>query len=198
MDSTIEFYENNGTEWSANRTDSFFHQTPFQKYISLLEPGDTVLDIGSANGIHVPLFLGIGHEVNYEGFDASKTLINIAQSRYPEHQFIHGNILRKATLPQRTYDGFWCAAVLMHIHPQDYSKMFENLEFISEPGAFGYITLPESKKEPTGDGDIRHFEFFTQDQFKKLIEPRGWKIIETGVLEGSPRNLWNWYIVQLP
>ena len=198
MDEIKKYYDDHGKEWSESRVNPFFHENTFKKFLQYTESGDNILDIGSANGIHLPLFLGLGYKLNYEGIDISETLISIAQSRYPRESFLLGDILDRTTLPSRRYDGFWCSAVLMHVPKNLHKQMIENIQSLLKPGAYGYITLPERRTKELEPNDNRHFELFTQDEVVELFESHNWKLIDKGVLDDSPRNLWNWYIVQLP
>ncbi len=86
------YYDKHAESWTLRKSDSFFQEIPFRKFEKYLKKGDSVLDIGCAGGIHVPLFLGIGRKLKYAGIDISKSMIKIAKSRYPQLSFIVGDI----------------------------------------------------------------------------------------------------------
>jgi trans-aconitate methyltransferase len=112
--STTEiYYEERAKFWVSTKTDSFIHEEAFRRFEALLKQGDRVLDIGCAGGIHVPLFLGIGRKLKYEGMDLSQSMIDIAKSRYPQLEFTVGNIL--SFEPKYKISALWAGAVLMHI-----------------------------------------------------------------------------------
>ncbi|HRX17291.1 class I SAM-dependent methyltransferase [Patescibacteria group bacterium] len=197
-ESTRDYYNAYGEEWGKIRYNSFFHEENFRKFIGYLKKGDSILDIGCANGISVPLFLGIGHSLQYEGLDISETLLTIARNRYPNQSFLLGDIADASSLLEKTYDGFWAPAVLMHVPRELHNDLFHNLASIMKSGAYGYVTLPEAKKKEKEDHDTRTFEFFSIEEARDMFTSRGWKVLESGPLEGSPRNVWNWFIVSLP
>jgi len=195
-----EHYDRNAERWSAHHTNSFWHEANFRKFIKYFRLGDKIIDIGSASGIHVPLSLGIGEKLCYEGFDISKKLIKIAKSRYPKLKFHRGDILDSKTFPKIKYDGFWAAAVLQHVPIRDLPKALGNIEKITKLGAVGYVTVPVKRPNPESKKDRRHFEFFKSGQkFRRIITPRNWKILASGKLVGGTGHAtWRWYLVRLP
>jgi len=194
---TRDFYNQNAKAWGAEKNNSFYHEEEFRKFLTYLKPGDSVLDIGCANGIHVPLFLGLGRSLSYRGIDISDTFIAIAKERYPQLQFATADLLDADSLPRQKFDAFWAAAVFMHIPESEWPEMMANVESIMKPGAIGYITVPQerfSKKE----NDPRHFSIFSIESFTELIGLRGWKVLDRGHKGTTSTNDWLWFIVQLP
>ncbi len=183
--------------WSKGSTNSFFHEKEFRIFESKLKKGDRVADIGCANGIHVPLFLGIGSKLKYEGFDFSKSMLKIATSRYPNIKFNYLNVVDQKTFPKKKYDAFWASAVLMHVPFTEWDNMFANIESIMKPKSYGYITIPEQKPIAKSNRDQRHFTLMSQKNFSSYIKKRGWKVLRTGPTIGANDIRWNWFIVQI-
>lgn len=192
-----DFYNKNATKWTSKKFHSFYHETPFRKFEKLLKPGGQVIDIGCANGIHVPLFLGIGRKLKYTGIDISKSMIEMALSRYPQLSFSVDDI--ETYSPKKKFDGFWSAATLMHIPEEKIDATLNNIKKFMKPGSIGYLTLPTQRPNPKHDADQRHFSLYTKESFKKLIRKHDWKILSSGTLtapEGTSN--WNWFLVKLP
>lgn len=192
------YYDKNYLRWSERRVNSFFHEDRFRKFVTYFRRKDRILDIGCAFGIHVPLFLGIGSRLRYYGIDISKNMLKMAESRYPQLPFHYGNIADARTLPREKFDGFWAAAVLMHIPEKNWPMMLENIEKTMKKKAIGFMTLPIEKPGPLRKGDKRHFTLFPGKQLETLLVSRGWKIMERGALTGSNGQPWRWLIVKLP
>lgn len=158
-----------------------------------------MVDIGCANGLAIPLFIGIGCKLKYEGVDISSELLKIAKSRYPNFRFCKSSILEESTLPKKKYAGFWAAATLQHIPKPDWPLMLGNIEKIIKTGGIGYVSLPEQRLGISSGVDTRHFSLFTKKEFANLIYQRKWTILKTGFLPGTQRSaVWRWFIVQLP
>lgn len=202
MDTTrkinTDYYNTNADVWAAKKTNSFYHEEGFRRFHKLLKDGDTVLDIGCAYGIHVPLFLGIGRNLKYEGFDISEKMIEIARAHYPQLTFSVADILSPDTLPKKKFEAFWAGAVLMHIPEEQWEEMLGNIENISKPGAIGYFTLPDARPNEASEKDQRHFSLIPREKLEEMLTKRDWKFLERGGFPDDSRNIWHWYLVQLP
>lgn len=192
-----DYYNKNAERWAAIKTNSFYHEEGFRKFASLLNEGNSVIDIGCAYGIHVPLFLGIGNKLKYEGFDISEKMIEMAQSRYPQIKFSVGDILDKTTLPKKKCDAFWAGAILMHIPKSQWDEMFNNIQDLINSGGTGYFTLPTDRPGEASEEDQRHFTILKEDELNDFLKNKGWKILEKGDFPSDNRSMWNWYIVKM-
>lgn len=197
---TRAYYDKHAGKWASRKTDSFYHEKQFAQFAKLLPKNSRVLDIGCAQGIHVPLFLGIGRHVRYEGVDISKSFLKIAQRRYPQLSFREIDISTTRPTQKATYGGFLAVAVLMHIPYEHWNIAFENIEHSMKPKAIGYLSFPtQHPSGPSHETDPRHFTLLDPQTQRKYMRDRGWKIIKRGVLDGfTVQKNWQWYIVQLP
>ena len=193
------FYNRNARGWSEFHTSSFHHEPQFRRFIRYFQTGDTILDIGCANGIHVPLFLGIGRHLRYTGMDISRALVTIARTHYPQVSFQVANIADRRTLPRRKFDGFWAAAVLMHVPEAEWPVTFGNIERLIRRGGVGYLTLPRRRPNPPSRRDRRHFTLMPTAGILRCFRGRGWQVLVRGVLHGTTiASNWRWFIVRLP
>lgn len=197
---TKEYYEKNSELWTEKKTNSFHHEKAFTIFNSLLKDRASVIDIGCSWGIHVPLFLGIGRKLCYEGMDIAQSFLKIARRRYPQLTFYQADISDSKTLPNKKYDAFWAGAILMHIPLEYWGQMFKNISKLSKKGAIGYFSLPT--EHPSGDSantDPRHFTLLTEKEQIQIIKNQGWKIIKKGTMDGFTKSgIWKWYFVRLP
>ena len=194
---TAAYYNRNATHWATRKNNSFWHEKQFKKFFGYLKTKESVLEIGCAYGIHVPLFLGIGRNLKYEGIDISTSMIRLAKARYPQLSFGFGNIAKKKTLPRKKYDAFWSAATLMHVPQEHWSDMLTNIEHLIKPRGIGYISIPIARPNPPSEKDNRHFTVLNPAQFKKIVTARGWKVLHSGKINNDP-DIWRWFIVRLP
>ncbi len=200
IQSTKKYYEKHGKEyWTARKTNSFFLEKEFSRIAPYWKPKDKVIDIGCAAGIHVPMFLGIGRHVTYEGVDFSRQFLKDAKRRYPQLEFFEEDITTCKNIKSKKYGGFWAVNVLMHVPFHMWDTMFSNIERIVKAGGYGFLTLPTEHPNPDNETDTRHFTFLPANQQKQYLKQRGWKIIKTGTIDGfTQKGIWRWYTVQLP
>lgn len=196
---TQKFYNEQASIWGKYIANSFWYEQRFRKFVSKFKSGDRVLDIGCAWGIHLPMFFGIGRKLRYIGMDISQSMLKMARSRFPQYEFLQGDILNFKTAVR--LHGFWAAAVLMHIAPEDWPKMMQNLERAILPGGYGFISLPARPSGRAPKKDKRYFSFWNKGKVEKMLATRGWKIKSWGKMPNLPTAWyidWTWYIVQLP
>ncbi|HUD02701.1 MAG TPA: class I SAM-dependent methyltransferase [Candidatus Paceibacterota bacterium] len=191
-------YDTHASSWANSKTHSFYSEKEFRKFVVHLKGKATVLDIGCGHGRDVPLFLGIGRKVSYEGLDISKKMLAIAKSHYPQLKFYQGNLLEQKSLPKKKYEGFWAAATLQHIPEKDWDVMLTNISSIMKRGAIGYFSLPDDRPNPVSKKDPRHFTLLSEKQVRSMLKEKGWKIVKKGTLPATRgTTLWRWYIVVL-
>lgn len=197
---TKAYYNKNANLWTSHKTNSFHHEVPFLKLLSLWPLKGSIIDIGCAHGIHVPLFLGIGRQLKYFGIDISRSFLKTAKRRYPHLMFAEANISDRATLPKNRFNGFMAAAVLMHIPFSEWPVMFINIERLLIPKSYGYVSLPVTHPNATFiPEDNRHFTLLSEVEQRAYFKSRNWKIIKAGSLDGfTSKQVWRWYIVQIP
>ncbi len=200
VEETKKYYNAQFQSWTNKKTHSFHHEKPFSTLVSLWPEKGHIIDIGCAHGICVPMFLGIGRKLKYTGLDNSISFLRIARRRYPQLPFMLGDISNRDTLPKTKFDGFWAAAVLMHVPFSNWDTMFSNIETLCKSGSYGYVALPVAHPSKIrSEHDTRHFTILNEEEQKKYFKSRGWKIKRNGILDGfSTESVWRWYIVQIP
>lgn len=195
---TKESYNKTAELWSKTGTNSFAYEGPSKEFFRKIKAGGKVIEIGCANGINVPLFLGIGRHLRYEGYDFSRELLKIAKRRYPQLPFGYLDIADSKTLPKKKFDSFYAAAVFMHVPKEKWDDMFRNVEKLIKPKGYGFITMPEQRPLKKSELDQRYFELMTGSEFSACVQSRGWKVVKHGARSGVNNVPWNWFIVRLP
>jgi len=191
------FYDKNAASWAVRKGNPFFQEENFRQFVKYFKPGNLVLDIGCAAGNHVPMFLGIGRKLKYEGLDLSPKLLKIGKSRYPQLPFHKGSLLSARSLPRKKYHGFWASAILQHIPLKQWPLAIENLKKITRKNGVGYITVPKTRPMKQSKNDNRYFELFTKAKFLKIAKEQKLKILKSGQMISGNDTQWFWLIVRL-
>ena len=194
----LNYYNKYAESWVNRAKDPFSLEKQFIKFCNYFKKGEKVIDIGCAAGIHVPMFLGLGRKLQYEGLDISKELISIAKRRYPQLKFHIANLVDTKSLPTQKYAGFWAVAVLMHIPEEDWNKMLYNISKICKPKAIGFILVPKKRPVTKSKKDNRFFTYWDKQKLGKVLHKVNWKIIQSGKRHTTNLGDWSWHIVRLP
>lgn len=64
---------------------------PLARSAALLPPGSTVLEVGCGTGNYVGALATVRPDLVYMGFDVSRPMLDVARSRAPTVQFLHGD-----------------------------------------------------------------------------------------------------------
>jgi SAM-dependent methyltransferase len=112
----------------------------FEKLIGgSVKNGDRVLDIGCGNGRLYPFFEEIG--ADYTGVDNATNLIEIAQSKFFESNFVVGDCLN-LPFKNESFDLAVSLAVLHHIPSREHrQKFFKETAQVLRPGGFLFVSV---------------------------------------------------------
>lgn len=197
---TKAYYEKYADLWARTHANPFHDEKEFTILRSYLKKNASVLDIGCAAGVLLPLFMGIGEGLKYHGIDITKRFISIARRRYPQIEFSLADIADKGTLPKKKFDAFIARSVIMHLPHALWDTAFENIRSVMKPGAYGYVVLPSSRPPSMDPGaDTRHFTLLSEAEQIAHFKKHGWKILKKFKHATGPTKAnWIGYIVQIP
>jgi 2-polyprenyl-3-methyl-5-hydroxy-6-metoxy-1,4-benzoquinol methylase len=156
--------------WWINGTD---------KFLSLLSRKALVLDVGCAGGFKTNYIKEKGY--NVDGIDFSEEMIKDAKDRFKGINFEVRNLYDLEKI-NKTYDGIFSQAVLLHIPKKDILEVLEKIKLKLNKGGFAYIAVKEKinngvDEEIKMENDYgyeyeRFFSYYTMEElrgyFKKL------------------------------
>lgn len=146
---------------------------PQQAFVELVQSKEMkvsrVLDIGSGPGENA-IFLA-ENDFSVVGVDFTPEAVEIARDRAGQHgadiEFIVGNVLYlDSYFMENTFDYVIDSGLFHSIHPQDLSRLIENIKYVLKPGGIYYM-LCFSDKEPSGLGPRR----LSKSMIRKSLEP---------------------------
>ncbi len=161
-----------------------------EKFLSLLEKGSEILDVGCGEGTKSKYILDKGYKV--AGIDFSESMIQIAKEEVLSADF---EVLDIYNLPQieKTFDGVFAQAVLLHIPKNRIGEVIQKLKDKVAREGFLYIAVKEirerqSAEEVKKENDYgyeyeRFFSYFTLPEMENYLEKAGievvWKSVTT-------------------
>lgn len=166
-----------------------------------LVPHGKIIDIGCGTGRDGEEFV---ERYEYVGVDASEGMLTIAQKRVPKGTFKQMDFYT-LEFPDNTFDGFWAAASLLHVPKKEINIVLQEIYRITKEKGVGFISIKEKTileegiiKEEKMGGIERYFSFYTQEEFKKILEVNNFTILEQGThVENDERKThWLYFFVQ--
>lgn len=139
-----DFYDEAGVHFSRTRQKTYGSKSSnwrvTDKYLALLKPGQSILDIGCGNG---KLLTGMPAGVAYTGTDFSQTLLDEARLLHPEAEFVYGDVTKPSHWEGlTTYDAIFAVALLHHVPTEKLQKyvLTETKKHLKKRG-FLYLTV---------------------------------------------------------
>jgi cyclopropane fatty-acyl-phospholipid synthase-like methyltransferase len=127
----IGLYQRHAADWDRQRGRDLFEKPWLDRFLALLPPGASILDIGCGSGEPITrYFVEKGYDVT--GADSSAALIAICKSRFPEQNWLVAD-MRKLSL-ERHFDGILAWDSFFHLCPEDQGIMFPIFRRHAAPG----------------------------------------------------------------
>jgi SAM-dependent methyltransferase len=192
---TVEFYTTHAPEMAGSYAVA---QSGVESLFPVAFPkGIRVLDLGCGSGRDLNALLDIGYDAH--GVDASPEMLRQAASHFPrlEGRLTHDHLPQLAKIPDQSFQGVLCSAVLMHLPEELLFDTVFNLRRILQPGGRlllstplqGPATHPATRRDDKG----RLFNGVTPENFQFLFEKIGFRQLnrwDTADHLGRPERRW--------
>jgi ubiquinone/menaquinone biosynthesis C-methylase UbiE len=192
-DLTAATYNAMAAHWAAsNEAEIDFWEPELATFHTLLGAGH-ILEIGFGGGREARELTALGYE--YTGVDSSEGLLGMARERYPHLRFLHGSVYH-LPFDNDAFDGFWAAAVLLHLPKTRIGKALDELHRVTKHGGMGAIIMREGdgeglrEREKHGVRDVRYFANYTDDEFCAVLARHGFEVVQ--VQEHPQNDQYHW------
>lgn len=180
---TIEWYDSHAEQY-AEASASYFNMNHISKFADELPKGASVLDAGCGPGRDANILSQQGLRVT--GLDISAGLLKVARWKYPDIEFVEGDLL---FLPfnDESFDGVWSNASLLHLEAvDDVKKALSEISRVLKPAGVLHMVV----KSQTGDsktavvsdklsGHDRFFQYFKKEEVTMLLEGAGFSVLHS-------------------
>lgn len=191
---TKQTYDRLAASWSASHISQGFWQDEMSIFNEYLPKG-TILEVGAGGGRDARELLALGYD--YLGTDISGPLLEQARRLNPAAKFKEVSLYDLNF--KKKFDGFWCAAVLLHIPKDRINEALEAIKKNLKPGAIGFIAMKPGKGQELrtrNTEDSRLFAYWEKAEFLKVLEKNGLSVLKCDLKEVSPERAWLTYIVK--
>lgn len=193
---TKESYDSVAARWADTHKMPKFWQESFDKFYELL-PSGRVLEIGCGSGRDAREL--IEHGYKYMGTDISAPQLEQARQNNPGAFFEQVNLYDLDF--QEQFDGFWAAAVLIHVPKNRIDEAIEAIKRNMKAKAVGFIAMKEGEGERIETKDYLedtpyYFVYWQRSEFREVLKSHGMSSLYEGYIPMSERSKWLTYIVQ--
>ena len=171
-----DLYQRHAHSWDQERSRSLTEKPWLDKFLSLLPPKPRILDLGCGSAQPIAqYFILQGCQVT--GVDSSPALIKLCNKRFPDHNWIIGD-MRELSLNDR-FDGILAWDSFFHLSPADQRQMFPIFRHHSAPGAHLMFTSGPSHGEAIGTykNEPLYHGSLDEPEYRSLLEVNGFDVV---------------------
>ena len=173
----IGLYDENAAEWDRLRgPGSLFEKPWIDRFVSLLGPGSSILDLGCGSARPIATYLiGSGYAVT--GVDSSPALVDLCRSRFPQNEWIAAD-MRTLNLGRR-FDGVLAWDSFFHLAHDDQRGMFAVFARHVQPrGALMFTSGPKHGEVlSTFAGEPLYHASLDPAEYRKLLHDNGFQVV---------------------
>jgi len=173
----VGLYEDNAAAWDAQRGRDLFERPWLDRFCALLPPGAEVLDLGCGMGEPIAGEL-ISRGFALTGVDSSASLVELARSRFPAHQWLVCDM--RALQLGRGFHGLLAWHSFFHLSPEDQRPMFERFAAHLVPGGLLMFTSGTTEGEAIGEwqGEPLYHGSLDTAEYRARLEENGFEVLE--------------------
>lgn len=197
---TAAFYDTNARRYSESLKTATRPEA-ITEFLTSLKAKGPILDAGCGDGRYTAEFAKQGAEVT--GLDLSAGMLEVARDKFPEIDFIQGDITR-LPFDDASFAGIWAHASLVHLETigQVQATLAEFSRVLMLGGG-----LHIKVKTQTGENETevvsdtlsqadRFFRYYTEPQLRELLEAVGFTVTEAfNEEDGHGRSEVKWMVV---
>ena len=181
----IDLYQRKASDWIESRASTgLFEQPWLDRFLALVPPSGAILDIGCGSAEPMAAHLiGLGHPVT--GVDSSAAMIDTCRERFPEQEWIVGD-MRKLALG-RTFSGILAWDSFFHLGHDDQRQMFPLFREHATPNAALMFTSGPSHGEAIGTyrGEPLYHASLSGAEYRSLLDAFGFEVVSHAVEDPS-------------
>lgn len=193
---TKESYDSVSQKWHDTHSTSRFWRENFDKFFDLLPEG-RLLEVGCGAGRDAQELIAQGYD--YVGTDISMAQVEQARKNNPGATFEQAS-LYDLDFPE-PFDGFWAAAVLIHVPKDRIDEALEAIKKNMKTRAIGFLAMKEGEGERMEVKDYLEdtpyfFAYWQRDEFREVLARHGMTSLHEDYIPMSERTKWLTYIVR--
>lgn len=173
----IGLYERWAHAFATERAQILFERPWLDRFIALLPPQGSVLDIGCGTGEPIGRYL-VEAERRVTGIDSSPAMIELCKQRLPSGVFLQAD-MRALSLGRR-FDGLLAWNSFFHLAPDDQRRMFPIFRDHAAAGAALMFTSGPRFGEAIGayHGEPLYHASLGGAEYRALLDANGFEVVD--------------------
>lgn len=195
---TLITYDKIAKIWAARHNNEDFWAAELKRFHELLHRGE-ILEIGSGGGRDINSLLAYGYR--YTGTDISDGLLKIVSKKFPKQKFYKQSVY-ELSFPKK-FDGFWCAAVLLHVPKVRIDEALQRIRSVLKPGAIGFISIKDGRGEQVETElwenhktQKRFFAYWSKTGFTQALNRNQFTVVDYAYRPDSQKTRWHCFFVK--
>lgn len=193
-ETVIDLYRRHAWQWDADRRGSGWNDRAWHEaFVSELEAGGSVLDLGCGGGEPVARFLA-ECDMRVTGVDSSPEMVTLARHRMPDQEWIVADMRRLAL--NRRFDGILAWDSYFHLAHEAQRAMFDVFDrHAAEKAVLMFNTGAEQGEAVstfTFKGEQLYHASLAPAKYRSLLERHGFEVVRHVANDGRSggRTVW--------
>ena len=176
-DAVVGLYTRHGLAWARDRGTVASEGDWIARFMALLPPGGSVLDIGCGGGAPIAATL-IGRGFTVTGLDASAPLLGLCRERFPDGSWIEGDMRHMAL--GRVFDGLVAWDSFFHLDHHAQRAMIPRFGAHAGPGAALVFTSGPAHGVALGryGGETLYHASLDPHEYRALLAAQGFTVLD--------------------
>jgi SAM-dependent methyltransferase len=177
-DDIVGLYERRAHDWAGDRARQtvFIEKAWLDRFIALVAPGGTVLDLGCGPGRPMAAYL-VANGLDICGVDSSPSMIAMARKNLPGRELVVAD-MRTLSLGRR-FAGILAWDSFFHLAPEAQRRMFPIFRDHAAPTAPLMFTSGPRHGEAIGElrGELLYHASLAPEEYRSLLSAHGFDVV---------------------
>lgn len=192
-DRIVGLYEENAASWDRLRNrdpeqrllqpESLFEKPWLDRFLGLLPPGGSILDLGCGSGVPISAYL-IHRGFAVTGVDSSPSMIALCRERFPQSEWLAAD-MRTLALGRR-FDGVLAWDSFFHLNHDDQRATFYVFAQHAQPRGMLMFTSGHQHGQALSEfaGEPLYHSSLDAMEYRTLLQKNGFQVV--GYVQQDP------------